>query len=66
GGDLMKFVLAAVTAAMLAIGSIPASAQTAPPLDPENTLYLDLFCITCHPCLPEFEIPPLNYQRSLY
>jgi cyclophilin family peptidyl-prolyl cis-trans isomerase len=57
----MKFVLAAITAAMLAIGSIPASAQT-PPLDPENTLYLDLFCgrvsIQLRP-----DLAPLHVER---
>jgi peptidylprolyl isomerase len=58
----MKFVLAAVTAAMLAIGSIPASAQATPPLDPENTLFLDLFCGRVSiQLLPD--IAPLHVER---
>jgi peptidylprolyl isomerase len=57
----MKFVLAAVAAAMLAIGSgSAAKAQT--PLDPENTLYLDLFCGRVSiQLLPD--IAPLHVER---
>jgi peptidylprolyl isomerase len=43
----MKIVFAALAAVMLAVGSMPAAAQATTPLvppDPENTLYLDLFC----------------------
>jgi peptidylprolyl isomerase len=57
----MKFVIAAITAAVLAIGVVPASAQT-PPLDAENTLYLDLFCgrvvIQLRP-----DLAPLHVER---